>query len=240
MGILSKLFKKVESVPTVVKGVSKTVLLDKIRQTELFRDIPAENLDQAFGHMDTVEVREGDAVVREGEEGDYYYLLVQGAAKVTRRVQPDDSPQVVAELAGPAGFGEEALISNAKRNATVTMATSGTLMRLSKDAFNDFVKEPLVTWMSPKEAQDKVTKGAKWIDVRETGEAQQAHLHGSLSIPMAELRNRMSDLDKATFYVCYCQNGRLSSTAAFLLRQRGFTVGVLRGGVQSLQRAGVA
>jgi len=41
-------------------------------------------------------------------------------------------------------------------------------------------------------------------------------------------------------YICYCENGRQSSTAAFLLRQRGYNVGVLRGGVQSLKRAGMA
>jgi rhodanese-related sulfurtransferase len=159
---------------------------------------------------------------------------------VTRQVQPDAAPQVVAELTAPMGFGEEALISNAKRNATITMKVGGTVMRLSKDAFNDYVKDPLVLWLSPKEAQDKAAQGAKWIDVRDPDEARQAHLHGALSIPLAELRDRVSELSKDTLYVCYCQNGRLSSTAAFLLRLRGFNVGVLRGGLQSLQRAGVA
>jgi rhodanese-related sulfurtransferase len=239
MAILSKLFGKKDSGPTVIKGVAKSVLLDKIKQSELFKNLPSENLEQVFAHMETVEIREGDTVIREGDEGDYYYLLVKGAASVTRRLHPEGKPQVVAQLTEPTGFGEEALISNAKRNATITMATDGTVMRLSKDAFNDYVKEPLITWISPKDAQDKVAKGAKWIDVRDPEDVRQSHLHGSLSIPMADLRNRMGDLDKNTLYVCYCQNGRLSSTAAFLLRQRGFNVGALRGGLQSLQRAGV-
>ena len=51
------------------------------------------------------------------------------------------------------GFGEEALISNAKRNATVVMTLPGDVMRLSKDAFDDYVKEPLITWVSPADAQ---------------------------------------------------------------------------------------
>jgi rhodanese-related sulfurtransferase len=220
--------------------VSKSVLLDKIRQGEVFKNLPPENMEEMFRHMETVDVRAGDAVVREGEEGDYFYLLVAGTATVSRRLQAEGSPQIVAELAGPAGFGEEALISNAKRNATITMKADGVVMRLSKDAFNDYVKEPLLTWLSPKEAQDKVAHGAKWIDVRDPEEARQAHLHGALSIPLAELRDHVPELGKDAFYVCYCQNGRLSSTAAFLLRLRGFHVGVLRGGLQSLQRAGVA
>ena len=72
-------------------------------------------------------------------------------------------------------------------------------------------------------------------------DARQSHLHGALAIPMVDLRRRLDELDKASRYVCYCQNGRLSSTAAFVMRQHGFhQVGVLRGGILSLQRAGVA
>lgn len=240
MGMLSKLFGKGGTGPTVIQGVPKTVLLDQIRKNDLFKDIPPENLEQVFGHMEAIEAAKGDAIIRDGEEGDYYYLLVKGTATVARRLQPDSQPQVVATLTEPTGFGEEALISNAKRNATITMTSDGTVMRLSKDAFNEYVRDPLVTWLAPKVAQDKVAQGARWVDVRDSGEASQGHLHGALSMPMAELRDRMSELDKSTLYICYCQNARLSSTAAFLLRQRGFNVGVLRGGLQSLQRAGVA
>jgi len=224
------------------KAVDKSVLLNKIRESELFRNLPPKSLEEMFAHMETLDIQEGDTVIREGDEGDYYYLLVSGSARVLRQRPDDPKPQVVAELGEPLGFGEEALISNAKRNATIIMTSDGTLMRLSKDAFNDYVKEPLITWVSPKEAQDQIGQGAKWIDVREkTGSKDAAaHLPGSITIPMAELRSRTAELDKGTVYICYCENGRLSSTAAFLLRQRGYNVGVLRGGLQSLKRAGIA
>ena len=239
MNVLSKLFGNKETGPAP-RNVSKSILLEKIRETDLFKYFAPKDLEQMFARMETVEVGKGDTLIREGEEGDYYYLLAKGTARVFRRLQSGDQPQLVAELTEPTAFGEEALISNAKRNATVTMTSNGIVMRLSKDAFNDHVRDPLVTWLSPKEAQDKVSAGAKWIDVRDTDVARQTHLHGALSLPMADLRSRMANLDKEAVYICYCHNGRLSSTAAFLLRQRGFNVGVLRGGLQSLQRAGVA
>lgn len=226
--------------PPIEIEVNKTLLIDKIRQSELFKDLPAENIEEMFSHMETVPMRSGDTIIREGDEGDYYYLLVGGTAQVSRRLEKDGKPQVVAELNEPTGFGEEALISNAKRNATVIMTSDGAVMRLSKDAFNDYVKEPMVTWFSPMDAQDKVTNGARWIDVRVAEQARQTRLHGAISMPMEELRDRMSGFDKNTLYICYCENGRLSSTAAFLLRQRGYNVGVLRGGLQSLKRAGLA
>lgn len=231
--------RKEEEEPVPEVEIDKSVLVEKIRRSPLFTDFSDENIEKMLDHMDTVPMRKGDAVVREGEEGDFYYLLISGAAEVSRRVG-GGPPQVVATLDEPGGFGEEALISNAKRNATITMTKSGAVMRLSKDDFSDYVKDPMLTWFSPMEAQQKVAKGAKWIDVREPAEATKSHLHGALSIPMEKLRDKAAELDKDAYYICYCRNGRLSSTAAFLLRQNGISAGVLRGGLQSLERAGIA
>ena len=237
------LFDKLSSIVGKGKGgvkLDKATLGSKIRQADLFRDLPDESLDKMLSLMESVQFRSGDSIVRQGDEGDYYYLLVTGTADVTRTHSPGGAPENVATLEGPKGFGEEALISNAKRNATVTMTSAGAGLRLSKDAFNDYVKTPLLTWFSPLEAQQKISQGARWVDVRDTDEARQSKLHGAIGIPMHELRDRSSELDKTTLHVCYCSNGRLSSTAAFLLRQRGYNVGVLRGGLRSLQRAGIA
>jgi len=234
MGLFDKLFggsgdQKSEPAPDT------SALLGKIRQSDLFRDLPAKNLEEMFAKMETIKVKGGETIIAQGDEGDYYYLLVSGMAQVLKQ-EGDGEPKVVAELNEPVGFGEEALISNAKRNATIKMTTDGVVMRLSKDVFDDAVKEPLLTWVSQIDAQDKIAKGAKWIDVRDITEAKQGRLHGAISIPMSDLRNRMGELNKTVFYICYCQNARQSSTAAFLLRQHGYNVGVLRGGLQALKR----
>ncbi|MFO7870513.1 MAG: cyclic nucleotide-binding domain-containing protein [Kiritimatiellia bacterium] len=222
------------------KPVDKALLAEKVRETDLFRDLPDDNLDKMFDHMEKVPMKKGETVIREGDEGDYYYLLAQGTAKVLRRGPGQSEQQVVAELTEPTAFGEEALISNAKRNATVTMTSPGEVMRLSKDAFNDYVKEPVITWFSPSDAQRKIQEGARWIDVRPPDETRESHLPNALLIPMGELRDRAGELDKEKTCICYCSNGRLSSTASFLLRQRGYDAGVLRGGLKSLREAGVA
>lgn len=238
-GLKDKVLKKEEEEPVPEVTLDKAELVARIRRSPLFTDLPQENLEKMLEHMETVPVRSGEAIVREGDEGDYYYLLVSGAADVSRR-EKGGASKVVATLDEPGGFGEEALISNAKRNATVTMTKSGAVMRLSKDDFNDYVKDPMLTWYSPIEAQQKVAKGAKWIDVRPALESSKSHLHGAISIPIEKLRERVGELSKETYYICYCRNGRLSSTAAFLLRQNGISAGVLRGGLQSLERAGMA
>lgn len=218
----------------------KQMLIGKIRQSDLFRDLPQENLEEMLRRMETVPVCEGETIIKQGDEGDYYYLLVEGMAKVLRKGDDDDEPKVVAELDEPKGFGEEALISNAKRNATITMVGAGVVMRFSKDSFNDYIKEPILDWYSAAQAQKEIGQGAKWLDLRDE-ESSQSHLPGAIDIPIDEVRERASvELDKETLYICYCENGRISSSGAFVLKQLGYNTGVLRGGLQSLKRAGLA
>lgn len=236
------------SKPNKQKGAKKVelaeedrqMLIGKIRQSDLFKDLPQENLEQMLSSMETVQVHKDDVIIKQGDEGDYYYLLVEGLASVIRKGDGDEEPKVVAELNEPKGFGEEALISNAKRNATICMKTDGVVMRFSKDSFNDYVKEPILDWYSASQAQKLIGDGAKWLDLRDE-ESAQSHLPGAIEIPIDNIRERAkAELNKETLYICYCDNGRISSSGAFVLKQLGYNSGVLRGGLQSLKRAGLA
>ena len=119
------------------------------------------------------------------------------------------------------------------------MNSDGAVMRLSKSDFNDHVKDPLITWVSPSEAQGGIANGAVWLDVREEILGGLARLGSAEALPLSKLRESVEALDKNNKYICYCENGRLSSTAAFLLVQRGFDVKVLRGGLKGMKRAGI-
>jgi len=207
---------------------------DIIMKSEILKVVPLKNVPKLLTRVRPTPVKAGEVVIKQGQEGDAYYLIVEGAAVVSRLMQGYKRPIPVAELSAGAGFGEEALISNAKRNATVTMKSDGTLARLSKADFEDLLKEPLLMWLSQNGAQRKIADGAKWLDVRSSGEHERARLANAVSIPLHELRRRVDELDRDTLYICYCENGRLSSTAAFLLKQLGYRAGVLRGGVRQL------
>ena len=73
--------------------------------------------------------------------------------------------------------------------------------------------------------------GGQWIDVRYPSEYQFNKRPGALNIPLSEIRNAAGILERGREYVLYCQTGRRSSAAAFLLAQRGFTAYVLAGGL---------
>ncbi|MDH3947693.1 MAG: cyclic nucleotide-binding domain-containing protein [Gammaproteobacteria bacterium] len=197
----------------------------KMRHIMAFKSMPPANIKQLLGRMESIPVHEGDTIVSQGEAGDYYYVLTEGKAKVTRTVD-------LATLEPGRSFGEEALLSGSKRNASITMQTDGIVMRLSKNDFNELLKEPLLTRVSPDEARLRVVKGARWVDVRHAKEYHHSHLPDAINIPLHELRLRMDELDKNVPYIVYCGTGRRSSAATFLLVQKGFQASVLNGGVQ--------
>jgi len=199
----------------------------RMRQVMAFRNLPPANLRTLLDRMETVDVKAGDVIVKQGEQGDYYYVLTDGKARVTQSVE-------LASLGGGDSFGEEALISGATRNATVIMQEDGQLMRLSKQDFNSLLKEPMLKRLSAEEAQQRIKQGACWLDVRYAREHHHQRLPGSINIPLHELRSRLEELDKSIHYICYCGTGRRSSAAAFLLSQKGFIASVLNGGIQIL------
>ena len=174
-------------------------------------------------------MNDGEVVLKQGDDGDYYYIIKSGKAKVTRSSKTG-SELTLATLKDGDAFGEEALLSEAKRNATVVMDGPGVLMRLAKEDFNALLKEPMLSWIDLAGAQDLIQGGAKWLEVRLESEHENTGLKDSENIPLFMLRMKVDLLDDKVAYIVYCDTGRRSSAAAFLLSERGFQVYFLTGG----------
>ncbi len=202
-------------------------------QNGVFSQLPPANIEQMFKRMVPVRVTADQTIIRQGAEGDYYYLIESGTAIVTR--EKEGEQLMLAELQAGSAFGEEALVSDTKRNATVTMKTSGELLRLNKTDFIELLKAPIVNTISMVDAQKKVSSGALWLDVRFPSEFEFNHLKSAINAPLNELRNLVPILNqtKAQEYIAYCQTGRRSATAAFILAQYGVKAEVLDGGLRS-------
>ncbi len=203
-------------------------------QNGVFNKLPAANIEAMFARMQPLEVEAGQAIITQGQEGDYYYLIQEGSAIVSRVKDPSQGAIVLAEIFKGAGFGEEALASDNKRNATVTMKTSGQLLRLKKQDFVELLKAPIVNMINMKDAQAKVASGAaEWLDVRFESEYTYHHIEGATNAPLHELRGLISQLEPTKEYIVYCQTGRRSSAAAFILAQFGINAVVLAGGTRN-------
>lgn len=192
--------------------------------------LPPANIHELLRRFDRIKVKRGDIILREGDEGDYYYLIESGRCAVSRRVGGVDV--AVAELKTGDAFGEEALVSDAKRNASVKMQSDGVLLRLAKPDFIELLQAPLLHRLSRSDAEIRVASGqAAWLDVRYPAEFAQDGLDGAINIPLNEIREAFGILDRQREYVVYCQSGRRSSAATFLLAQHGFKAYWLEGGI---------
>ena len=217
-----------------VSGDWMTTLL----QTKAFHRIPPANIQAIFMRMQRINYRARDVVIKQGTEGDFFYVVVAGKCVVTRETPLNKEGIKLAELAPGDSFGEEALIAEAKRNATVTMLTDGTLMRLGKNDFQTLLNEPLLQWVEYDAAKDIVAGGGKWLDVRLPSEFQNFRIDDAVNIPLYFIRLKLNALDKNTQYIVCCDTGRRSSAAAYILSERGFEAYVLKGGLTATEASG--
>ncbi|MGI9224714.1 MAG: cyclic nucleotide-binding domain-containing protein [Woeseiaceae bacterium] len=204
-------------------------------QTKAFHKIPPANIQAIFMRMQQINYKAGDVILKQGAEGDYFYVLTRGSALVTRETPLSKDGIKLAELRVGDTFGEEALISDAKRNATVTMVTDGAVMRLGKDDFKKLLNEPMLDWVDFEQAQQLVQSGAQWLDVRLPSEFENQHLDGAINIPLYFIRLKLNTLDQGKKYVVCCDTGRRSSAGAYILSERGYQAYVLRGGINKEQ-----
>src|SRR5882672_3690237 len=135
-------------------------------QTKAFHKIPPANIQAIFMRLQQVNFKAGDVVIKQGEEGDYFYVITRGRCVVTRETPLNKEGIRLAELQVGDTFGEEALISEAKRNATVAMETEGSLMRLGKEDFRTLLNEPMLDWVDTAQAEKIIQEGGQWLDVR--------------------------------------------------------------------------
>jgi CRP-like cAMP-binding protein len=225
---------EVAELQTQLEGASNDDWMTTLLQTKAFHRIPPANIQAIFLRMQRVPYKAGEVVIKQGDEGDYFYAIVNGKCIVTRETPLNKEGIKLAELGVGDTFGEEALIAEAKRNATVAMLTDGVLMRLNKQDFRELMNEPLLQWVSYEQAREIIDKGGgKWLDVRLPSEHQNLSIEDSLNIPLYFIRLKISALDKNIPYVVYCDTGRRSSAAAYILVERGFDAYVLTGGLTS-------
>jgi hydroxyacylglutathione hydrolase len=81
--------------------------------------------------------------------------------------------------------------------------------------------------------------GAVVVDVREPAEYAEGHVPGAVSIPQAELANRLADVPRDREVLVVCEGGTRSARAARFLQQTGFSrVTNLSGGTSGWRTAG--
>ena len=73
------------------------------------------------------------------------------------------------------------------------------------------------------------------VDVREQEEYDALHLDGVTLLPLSELLDRYTELDKAQTYYVICKSGRRSARACQFLEEQGYDVTNVQGGMDAFE-----
>ena len=208
--------------------------MTQLLQFDIFHKIPPANIQAMFQRIEAIQVKKDDVIIKQGDAGDYYYIIQSGSCRVICNAEETGNKEIqIANLAANSGFGEDALISDVERNATIIMNTDGSLMRLAKDDFIELLKEPVIKSVSFSEAKTMVAEDAVWLDVRFLSEHKNKKIPGSINIPLFLLRLNADKLSLKRKYIVYCDTGSRSASATYILNERGYDAYLLDGGFAS-------
>lgn len=209
--------------------------MSALLRSPIFLRLPPANLQGVLRNVEEIQVKAGDVICRQDDDGDYFYIIKSGQCSLTRKPTPTAREIRLATLKACDTFGEDALISEKPRTVTIVMDTDGQLLRLDKTNFLKLVRDPVITRLSAKEAMAMVDGGGIWLDVRLPDHYQQSHPRGhSLNAPFFSLRMMLPTLDREKNFVVVCEDGKVSEAAAYLLLRFRFNAYVLKGGIPSL------
>jgi len=109
----------------------------------LFRDLPQQDVERVGAQLRTVEVGEGDVVVRQGAPADKFFIIVDGEVEVVH--DADGEERQLATLGRGQFFGEIAILRDMPRMATVRALRPTTLFAMESDVFRSLVAQSMGT-----------------------------------------------------------------------------------------------
>lgn len=210
-----------------------------VLNSNLFYKIAPLNVLSIFSKITPKEVKAGDVIITQGNDADYCYFIKEGRASVSRASKIGEAEVPVAEITKNRCFGEDALIENTARNATVRMLTDGVLMCLHKNDFKALLVEPSISHVSFETLETMKDQSFEFLDVRSQEEFDYKHVVNAVHIPLVLLRLKIRLLDPKKHYLIYCNTGSRSRAAAFLLASKGYQVSLLDGGLANISKGDV-
>ncbi|KAG8551934.1 hypothetical protein GDO81_004344 [Engystomops pustulosus] len=111
-----------------------------LRSVSLLKDLPEEKLSKIIDCLEVDFYDKGDYIIREGEEGNTFFIIAKGKVCVTQAVEGSTEPQEIKTLGVGDYFGEKALISEDVRSANIIAEEDDTqCLVIDRDTFNQMV-----------------------------------------------------------------------------------------------------
>jgi Signal transduction histidine kinase len=111
--------------------------LQDLRKSPLFQGLSDEELKQLTDMAESVSLRAGEILIKQGELGDSAYVVINGEFEVQKQ---SGQSLIKIDVRNPGDVvGEMALLSRAPRNATLIAKTDGEVLRIPQEAFEELL-----------------------------------------------------------------------------------------------------
>jgi len=142
-------------------------LADAVRDILLFRSLDSDVMSDVIDAMFERRASPGEYVIRQGDDGDNFYVIDSGVYDViitTRRTGSDgeavETSSRVLQFDGRGSFGELALMYNQPRAASVVAVTEGRLWAMGRHAFRRLV---LQSAFRKRQMYDRLLRGVPML-----------------------------------------------------------------------------
>ena len=110
-----------------------------LRRIHLFHDLVDENVAVIAGLLEEESFVEDEAVFRQGEEANRFFIIYQGGVHITQVLGKEE--RLLAELVAGDYFGEQALLTKHRHTATAIATQRTILFSLTADQFRLVLKQ---------------------------------------------------------------------------------------------------
>ncbi|NWS27028.1 KGP2 kinase, partial [Polioptila caerulea] len=169
-----------------------------LRSVSLLKNLPEDKLTKIMDCLEVEYYDKGDYVIREGEEGNTFFIIAKGKVIVTQSTADHSQPQVIKNLHEGDYFGEKALISDDVRSANVIADEYNVeCLVIDRETFNQTVGtyEELQTYL-----EGYVANLAQADEKRHAkGRSFCGQLNKEVSLEMIELKEKVAQFPPSPF-----------------------------------------
>ncbi|XP_066303871.1 cGMP-dependent protein kinase 1-like isoform X1 [Branchiostoma lanceolatum] len=110
-----------------------------LKSVTLLKELPQAKLSKIADCLEVDFYHEGEYIIREGQTGDTFFIIIEGEVKVTQKIEGEEEPKLTRRLGRGETFGEKALLSEEKRTANVIAVGGVKCLTLDRVAFNQLI-----------------------------------------------------------------------------------------------------
>lgn len=107
-----------------------------LKKVEILQSIDPYELQQICDAVQSSSFQKGDNIIKEGENGDIFYILEEGTAVATKTLEEGKEPQEIKQYVSGEYFGERALVKGEPRYCNITVTSDiAKVLSLDRSSF---------------------------------------------------------------------------------------------------------